>query len=437
MNFCAQTPAFVSSGRFLLTVAPLLTLSACGDESPPPVDVAFPEPVELASPAPPGSGEPNLFVDAAGTVYLSFFEREADGAHHLRFSTLDPGGEAEWSAPRTIASGRDFWVNWADFPSLFAFGDGVMAAHWPERSGEGTYDYDVRVAWSTDGGATWGEPVIPHRDGTASEHGFLSFFPMGESELGAVWLDGRDFAGWDESIGGVGEAGRPEHPEMSLRFTSVGPAGLGDEELLDARICDCCQTSAAVTSEGPVIVYRDRSQEEVRDISILRRVDGEWTAPLSVHEDGWVIPACPVNGPMVAAEGRSVVVAWFTAADEVPQVQVAFSSDAGATFGEPIRVDEGDPGGRVAVSLLASGDAIVTWLERIGEGGAILGRKVSVDGGMGEPTAVARSSAARSSGFPRMVRSDNNLVFAWTDPGEGEGARRQVRTAVTRLDGLP
>ena len=395
----------------------------------------------MPSPAGPGSGEPNLFAAQDGRVYLTWFEQAPEGdGHVLRLSTLDPGRSEGWSTPRTVAEARDFWVNWADFPSVHVLPEGLLAVHWPERSGSGTYDYDVMVSWSEDGGDTWSQPVTPHRDGVSAEHGFVSFFPVDGRTLGAVWLDGRHYAGWDETHGQVGHIGRPDDPEMSLRFTTLIPAnppeaGLGAEELLDARICDCCQTSAALTDRGPVVVYRDRSPEEIRDISILRREGDQWTAPRPIHEDGWEIAACPVNGPMVAAQGEQVAVAWFTAQGDRPRVQVAFSTDAGDTFSEPIQVDDGDPGGRVALVLLASGDAVVSWLERRSGGGEILMRSVSAQGRgrsqLGAISVVAESSTVRSSGFPRMVRSGDHMIFAWTDAREGTA--RQVRTAMARL----
>ena len=437
----ARGPARIA----LLVLLALLGLggTGCGDTGASDgggTPAALPTPSELPSPAGPDSGEPNLFAGEDGTLYMTWFQRlpdEEGPGHALFLSTLAPGGAEGWSPARTIAAGRDFWVNWADFPSVHALPGGLLAVHWPERSGAGTYDYDVMVSWSEDGGTTWSSPVTPHRDGVPAEHGFVSFFPVDARTLGAVWLDGRHYAGWDETKGHVGHGGRPEDPEMSLRFTTLSPAtppeaGLGAEELLDARICDCCQTSAALTDRGPVVVYRDRSPDEIRDISILRREGTRWTSPRPVHEDGWEIAACPVNGPMVAARGADVVVAWFTAARDEPRVYIAFSSDSGDTFSPPIRVDDGDPGGRVAVVLLDSGDAVVSWLERRQAGGEILMRRVSGAGLAGPISVVAASSTVRSSGFPRMVRSGERLVFAWTDATEG--AARQVRTASTPLN---
>jgi len=177
------------------------------------------------------------------------------------------------------------------------------------------------------------------------------------------------------------------------------------------------------------VVYRDRSEKEIRDISVVRLNKGHWTEPRTVNADGWEIHGCPVNGPSLSADGKRVAVAWFTAAKETPQVKVVFSSDAGTTYAPPILVDEGSPVGRVDVLMLSDGSALVSWLERTTKGGEVKVRRVRPDGSRNEATTVAESSAARVSGFPQMARSGNDIVFAWTDPGTPS----RVRTAVGRL----
>lgn len=369
---------------------------------------------ELSVQAAPGSGEPNLTVGPDGRAYLSWLEPAADSAHALRYAVLE--GD-RWSAPRTIASGRDWMVNWADFPSLAVLPGNRMAAHWLQRGAGGKYSYDVRVAVSADGGATWTPGVVPHTDGTPTEHGFVSMWPAGGDSVALVWLDGRKFTpSADEHAAGN---------EMTLRYTTVGADGrAAPDREVDARVCDCCQTGMAMTGRGPLVVYRDRSPAEVRDIYVTRMVDGAWTPGQPVHADGWVMPACPVNGPQAAADGDRVAVAWYTGADSTAQVKVAFSSDAGATFGAPARVDGGNPEGRVDVVLLDDGGALVSWIERTGEKDAqVRVRRVGADGRMGEPRTVTGSSSARSSGFPRMIPAGENLVLAWTAPGEPSTVR--------------
>jgi len=370
---------------------------------------------ELPSPAPPGSAEPNLAVGPDGRVHLSWLEPTPDSGHALRFAVLR--GRA-WSAPLTVARGRNFFVNWADFPSLQVLPGGRLAAHWLERSAAQKYSYDVRVATSADGGRTWGRPVTPHRDGTASEHGFVAMWASAGG-VAMAWLDGRKYAK-------VKVQEDPAGKEMMLVSAELSPSGaLGPERRVDERTCDCCQTAVAATSRGPLLIYRDRSEGEIRDIYASRFDRSFWTPPRAVHADGWKVDFCPVNGPAVAARGNRVVVAWFTGARDTARVNIAFSDDAGDAFGAPIRVDGGSPAGRVGVLLGADGGALVSWVERAGSGenAEVRVRRVSAAGVAGPPLVVAASSAARASGFPRMVASGDTVVVAWTLPGRPSSVR--------------
>jgi len=360
---------------------------------------------QLATPAGKGSGEPNLSVRSDGAVMLSWVEKVAAG-HALRFAVRE--GDS-WSKPKQVAAGDNWFVNWADFPSLVALPDGRLAAHWLVKSAKGTYDYDVHLAMSADGGDTWSKSLVPHRDGKKAEHGFVSLLPNADNSLSAFWLDGRAMKPTD---GGHGRGA------MTLRYVEVLKGGeLRRGALLDDRVCECCQTSAAMTSLGPVVVFRDRSEGEVRDISIVRRVAGKWTKSRPVSRDGWQVAGCPVNGPSVAAVGKQVVVGWFTAADNTGRVKLARSTDGGKTFAEPLIIDRGNPVGRVEVVMLPDGAVWMCWLTRVEKGAAVRARRVAEDGTLGVAITVAMTGAERRNGFPQVVRSGEQLLFAWTDGG--------------------
>ncbi|MFN0123573.1 MAG: sialidase family protein, partial [Blastocatellia bacterium] len=353
---------------------------------------------ELPSPAGPGSGQPNLAVTPDGRVHLSWIERLGEGRFALRFSTLE---KEKWTAPRVIAEGANWFVNWADFPSMIALPDGSLAAHWLAKSGTGTFEYDVTISRSFDGGKTWGKPLIPHRDGVKAEHGFVSLFAAKDGNLAAVWLDGREMKSDAHDAHGHG------HGNMTLRSVKIKRDGaLADDAVLDARVCECCQTSAAMTADGPVVVYRDRSEAEpeIRDIFIVRQKDGKWSAPRLVFADNWRLNGCPVNGPSIAAHGRRVAVAWFTGANNAPRVKLSFSDNAGESFGAPVMVDHGNPAGRVETVLLDDGSALVCWLEKLADGGAVRVRRITPDGKRDEAMTVAPIGTARSNGFPQMAR---------------------------------
>jgi hypothetical protein len=245
-----------------------------------------------------------------------------------------------------------------------------------------------------------------NEDGKKAEHGFVSLVPYKENYF-VAWLDGREAA--QEGEGGHSEG---HHGQMTLRGALISKKGAKSSEWeLDNRVCDCCQTTAAITTNGPVVIYRDRSAEEVRDISIVRFVNGQWTEPKAVFSDNWKIAGCPVNGPRVDVRGNNLALAWFSSPDKIGQVSVIFSHDGGASFGSPVRVDEGEGIGRVDIVMLDDKTAMVSWME----GAAIKAAKIYADGTKEPSITIASSSQSRSSGFPQMARSGKSLVFAWTD----------------------
>lgn len=351
-------------------------------------------PRSLPTPAPAGSAQPQLTTGRDGTVYLSWLEKAAPDSHRFRFSTL-PTGATTWSEPMTIAEGSGFFANWADVPSLAVADDGQMAAHWLQVSGGGKYAYDVRVRTSSDRGRSWSAPFTPHRDGKPAEHGFASFFRAPGEGLALAWLDGRT------------------EGQMSIRAARIADGAAGEEMLVDDRVCDCCPTSAVQTSRGPVLAYRDRSEDEIRDIYITRFENGRWTPGRPAVRDNWRIAGCPVNGPSMAAEGDRVALAWFAAPEGPGRVRVAFSSDAASSFGPAVQIDEGNPLGRVAAVMLPDGATLVGWIEQRQDGAEFLVRRVSSDGTRGASIRIAALAAGRASGYPRIARTANRLVFAW------------------------
>jgi hypothetical protein len=379
--------------------------------------VAEVQPIDAPAAA-TGSAQPQLSVQG-DTLLLSWIELiNADATLKLAERT-----STGWSAARKVSAGRDWFVNWADVPSVVRLADGSLAAHWLQESAASPYAYDLRLAFSRDEGQSWTQATSPHHDGTPTEHGFASLFQAPGAGLGLVWLDGRAM-----------KAAKPdEEPSgsMGLRAAVFDRQGAQvSETVLDDRVCECCPTAAAVTSDGPIVAFRDRSQDETRDIYVSRLADGRWSQPEPVHRDNWQINACPVNGPAISASGRDVAIAWFTVAEDQGRVFVAFSADAGRTFAPPVRVDDVSAIGRVDVELLPDGAAIVSWIEVAGQRSEFRIRRVSRSGQRDASMSVAGITANRSSGFPRMARRGDELVFAWTDT-EAVGSR--VRTATARL----
>jgi hypothetical protein len=365
---------------------------------------------ELVSPAGPNSAQPNLAVGPNGETFLSWIETGDDGVPALKFAEMK---DEQWSPAQSIIQSEDLIVNYADFPSLLPMNGGMLAAHWmtaiPKSDG-----YRINVAFSHDGGKSWSKPVVPHRDHTPNEHGFVSMTPTPDGGIGAIWLDSRKL--------------KRDEGDVAMMYTSVGQDGrLGPEVTIDGRVCECCQPSAVRTPNGLLAVYRDRSDKEIRDIAIVRFDGAKWTEPKNIFADNWMILGCPINGPAIASHENQVVVAWFTAPDNKPKVEVAFSPDGGNSFASPVQIDEGNPMGRVGVVALDSGGTVVTWLERSDKESQLRARQIDKDGKLHPSVIVGTTSAGTSGGFPRVGHMGNVAIIAWTDTNTG-------RVRVSALD---
>jgi hypothetical protein len=399
-------PEKVSHSVALVGPALALTLMAACVTRNGPVGEPLPPLTLEAIAAPAAHDSLSLHLTTAGTrTIMSWIDGVAPDTT-LKFAERTASG---WSEPLAVVSGGEIIVNSADVPSVRPLGDGALVAQWLVENGVDPDDpdvYDLRLAWSADRGRTWTPPASPHDDGTRSQHGFASLFEMpGDSRSGLVWLDGRAAAG-----GLIGDTA------LRAAVYNTGHVQVA-QTVVDSRVCECCQTAAAVTSEGIVVAYRDRSPDEVRDISIVRSEGAGWSQPSPVHKDGWTINGCPVNGPAISAQGRDVAVAWFTVQDDAGRAFVAFSRDGGRSFGTPIRLDDVASAGRVQVVLLEDGSAAVTWIESGGVAQTFKARRVAADGRRGPALTIAARIGRQQ--YPRLARHGRELLFAWVENADG------------------
>ena len=395
---------------FALTLAGTLPAHS----QPTPREGTAPQWAPLVSPAAVGSMAPQITVEG-GRAILSWIEG-AGPLTTFKFAERTPAG---WSAVRVVASGDRLMANAADVPSVIALDRTSLAAAWLEKNGADPEAYNIRLSWSKDGGRTWSTPVSPHHDGTQTQHGFVSLFRDAGGGLGLVWLDGRAF-----------QAGQPA-ASMSLRASTYGPgisAVQKSETVVDTRVCDCCPVSTATTADGVIVAFRDRTTDDVRDISVSRLSDGRWTPPVRVHEDGWRITACPVNGPAVSARGRGVAVAWSTVQQGRGRALVAFSSDSGRTFGTAVRVDDEQSIGRPQIALLDNGSAAVSWIEFSDGRSQFRLRRIDRNGNRSPAATVAEGMGAQ---HPRLARHEDELLLAWVENTRGT---TRVRTALARAN---
>jgi hypothetical protein len=391
--------------RLLLQISLIILLVACER----PLDVAVEPPVII------GVG-PNLAISPSGLAVVSYIA-PAEPGHLLQFHVITDG---VWGPAQTAAAGENWFVNWADFPSVTPISESLWAAHWLVRRKAGGYAYDIHASVSENAGQSWSTPFLLHSDGTDTEHGFVTLYPAGD-RIGAIWLDGRNMAEESESDSG-----------MTLRSARFETSGMSNnEQVVDGLTCDCCQTDVATSSDGPVAVYRDRTRDEIRDIYISRFINGVWQPGQAVHNDGWNIAGCPVNGPVVKANGETVIVSWFTSANNEPMIKTAWSIDAGRTFMPPIIVADSNVTGYVGSALLSDQAVAVSWIcKTSSKSNAICYRDVNADGSLGTLNYLETQGVVARMSVPQLAKTGEQLLFVWTEKVDEQSLIRSTQVAL-------
>ena len=357
------------------------------------------------------NAQPSL-VSGEGSLSLSWISSNEGEKSTLNFSQFKEG---KWINTQTMATGSDWFVNWADFPA-HAINENLILSSYLKKSDSGTYTYDVILSLQKLSGEKVKEDFLLHTDGVKAEHGFVSIIPNHNQGFFITWLDGRNTV--DKDLDGY-------HKPMTIRFAEITNKGdVIDESELDSATCDCCQTSIAITNKGPVVVYRDRSDKEVRDIYIARKINGIWEVPTPIHNDGWEINGCPVNGPKVASNSNNLAVSWFTVSNEKPIVNLSFSKSNGASFGTLIKINDDDAIGRVDVAFLNPQEVLVSYIEGDDVGTYLRIKKVSIDGKVSAPITISKIDGGRNSGVPQLEILDNEAFIVWT---VFEGKKNQLK----------
>lgn len=415
----------VSVPNILMSVALASILLSCQQEAP----AGRVKAEDLSPPLSGDSMQPYLHAVGA-ELFTTWTEVNEEGNPNLVMSSLSGG---TWSERIELARGKDWFVNWADFPALSVNG-GSRVSHFLKKSDSATFSYDIYYVHSSDSGASWSLPRKMHSDTVRAEHGFVSFAPKGPDSFLAVWLDGRNTdTGEELQVPGTHDA-HGGNGAMQLRSARIDSNGhISQEQLIDERTCDCCQTSLVQTSAGTLVAYRDRSDEEIRDIYVSLLQEGAWSTPKPVYTDNWKIAGCPVNGPKLAARDNVVSLAWFTAANDRPEVKVAFSEDGGMNFDPPVRIDDGLPMGRVDAVLLDKNTALISWMESVGTGARI--RLAVVDRSSGKVTSreVAEVSGSRATGFPQLEVIEDQAYMAWNETDENGRRIKLVRLDLEQI----
>ena len=344
-------------------------------------------------------------------LWADLLPETTDGAASIPVLRTAQWQGTAWSEAQELARGPQLFLNWADTPRMAVQENGASVVTWlehlpPKEGGGESPGYGIRYRWRASAEAAWSESAWLHQDLESREHGFVTLLPLPDGSFQASFL----------------QAGATMADPTILRSVILHADGTKSaERLLDEQVCDCCDTAGVVLPNGKtIVIYRNRSEEEIRDIYLVREdplaPEGKVATDLALSADQWKIQGCPVNGPAITNQGRFVMVAWYTKFQgRLPQVKAVLSRSGGSKFVIPSILAGGDRTiGRVEAAYLPQGEVLVSWLEQTDDGKAQwVMRKIPKKGLPGGKRVLGTVADSRDSGFLSMRSTETGVLAIW------------------------
>lgn len=341
------------------------------------------------------AGNPTAAIDPRDGTGLVAWIASQGGASNVWLARVD--GEGRPGAAVRVNDRAGDAAPHEQAPAQVAVGaDGAVYVLWQNNvtlPGRRFPASDLRFARSVDGGRTFSPAITVNDDagGIPSSHTFHDLAVAPDGTVWVSWLDSRarDAAraarphpptapaaveGHGHGHGGhmAGEDGLPPS-EVRVAKSTDGGRTFGPSMVVDTAPCPCCRTSLAFGADGAVyLAWRKEYGGDVRDVVVARLGAGEakFGAPVRVHADAWVFPACPHAGPALAVDGRGRVhVGWYTGKEDRQGMWYARSDDGARTFGAPVALVTGADIGPSRISLAAQGgEVLAAWDDRPAQG---------------------------------------------------------------------
>jgi hypothetical protein len=282
----------------------------------------------------------------------------------------------------------------------------------------------VRLARSDDGGKSWSQPATPIDTSGKAFDPNIEW--AGQKSLVVVWADERRGAKqFDIYARRSPDGGATWEPEQLLsRFADLTPKDIFARPQLVGDGQGHLWAVWVGVKSGRSSVYMNRSADGGR----------AWTDPVPLTGDSQ-----SVFGHSLHRAGDRMLLVWHDTRIQRDRLYAVSSSDAGATWTAPLRVDhlsaDSKAGTAAPMALLSpDGEVLVAWQDaRNGRDDIFLGR--SIDGGRTWGKEDRRMDTDETgtavSRYPQLARAkDGRVALAWDDDRAGfEGVFVRVRSA--------
>lgn len=287
----------------------------------------------------------------------------------------------------------------------------------------------LRLVSSRDGGRTWTAPVTVTDGAIFGSHSFHALHVADDGTVYVSWLGKSDRDTSAESMEAMSEMSGMSHSMHGghdasaawiSRSTDGGKTWTPRVRVDMGEACPCCRTALATSKDGTLFMaWRHVFPGSVRDIVVARSTDhgATWSAPVRVNADDWTFDACPHAGPAIAVDANNTLhVAWWTGKEGRAGVFYARSADGGKSFSgvTALGAAKYSRPAHVQMALASNDRLVVAWDDGTKQIPQVMVR-VSNDGGSHFADATAVSAAGRAASFPVLAVHGDSLAVAWSE----------------------
>lgn len=371
------------------------------------------QPVQLSAPD-VDAAEPVTATAPDGGFYVAWVNHNANSKSDVMLARYDSEGTTS-GAPVMVNEQAGVATAWRGDPPSVAVADKSVYVLWTARvESNGKKGTDLYLSVSHDQGKTFASAVKVNDDKLPGAHGMHSLAVANDGKIYAAWLDERNIITPKPSKHAGGHH-MESNRELFVAHSTDGGKTFSPNRKVAENACPCCKTALAVSPDGTLYAgWRQVLPGNFRHIAVASSTDGgaNFSAPVIVSDDKWMLQGCPVSGPSLAADASGTLkVVWYAAGeDAAPGLYFAETRDKGRTFSPRSLLMQETVKGTPA--LVGTSDrAVAIWQGAVGQQPETKVREI---GGAGAAVSVAANAE-----LPSGVLSKGKLFVAYiTKAGE-------------------
>lgn len=319
-------------------------------------------------------------------------------------------------------SPQEITANGESRPKIVISPEGYLYLSWTESRRKPLVAH-VWFSRSVDGGATFENPYIVHKDRSEITHRLDALTVSDDGRITMVWVDKRDPI--------AAKAAQKSYDGAAIYHAVSSDKGVSfsPEHKLADNSCECCRIALATKPDGTVAaMWRHVFEGSERDHMIAEiPVAGKSADPKRATFGRWKVDGCPHHGAALASGGEGASwwgyhMAWYDGGNDERGKNAtlfyarmdgeAWVSSPAKKFGN-MKQQAGHP------ALAAAGDNVwLVWLEKDAGRSQVWGMQSTDEGKSWDAPGMLVETQGESD-YPQLLKKGSALFLLWNTESAG------------------